>query len=309
MKRFGLLLFLLLFIILNYNGTNKRDLNEKIFFKGIEKSLIKVKDNLYACKYEASNFEYKIFLSNLKARKLYEMYKQSVVDSLNWKKYNIDPVFGLNYSKATVTEFYPVVNITKQGAVNFCKWLTEKYNDYPQRKYKKVLFRLPTEKEWIRAAKDSLIKTFTTDYPLFIDGKMNCNFNLINQKMIYSRDVNKDELQLKAVEVRTNEKSGRMYAGQYLISDPATETYKWLIPSTSEEGFPVRINEYKPNSLGMYNMFGNVAEMIEENGRTKSGCWKSTGYFLNPYAEDEFNGFSISCPYIGFRYFMEIIEK
>ncbi len=43
---------------------------------------------------------------------------------------------------------YPVVNVSYEAAVEFCKWLTESYNDYPQRKYKKVEIKLPSSEEW-----------------------------------------------------------------------------------------------------------------------------------------------------------------
>ena len=56
-------------------------------------------------------------------------------------------------------------------------------------------------------------------------------------------------------------------------------------------------------------MSGNVAEMLNEPGRTKGGSWASSGYYLRIDAEDEYEGFTEPSPMIGFRYFMEILEK
>ena len=43
---------------------------------------------------------------------------------------------------------YPVVNIDKKSAEEFCKWLTDKYNSTKKHKYQNIEFRLPTETEW-----------------------------------------------------------------------------------------------------------------------------------------------------------------
>ena len=55
-------------------------------------------------------------------------------------------------------------------------------------------------------------------------------------------------------------------------------------------------------------MSGNAAEMLITKGRTKGGSWGSSGYYVRIDAEDEFKDFT-SSPYVGFRYFMEIIEE
>jgi hypothetical protein len=45
-------------------------------------------------------------------------------------------------------DLYPAVNISAEAANLYCAWLTEKYNEKPNGKFKKVTFRIPTEKEW-----------------------------------------------------------------------------------------------------------------------------------------------------------------
>ena len=48
----------------------------------------------------------------------------------------------------------PVVNISYKAAKKYCEWLTMVYNGYEKKKkHMKVIFRLPTEKEWTDAAK------------------------------------------------------------------------------------------------------------------------------------------------------------
>ena len=45
----------------------------------------------------------------------------------------------------------PVVNISQAGAEAYCRWLTKKYNDSNEKEFKKVVFRLPSKKEWLLA--------------------------------------------------------------------------------------------------------------------------------------------------------------
>lgn len=71
------------------------------------------------------------------------------IDSINWRllKYSNEP-FAQYYHLHPAYLNYPVVNITYEGAVSFCKWLTNCYNLYPKRKYKNIEIRLPSSEEW-----------------------------------------------------------------------------------------------------------------------------------------------------------------
>jgi formylglycine-generating enzyme len=301
-------MFALCAFILFFAGKDKKAREEKLDLKKVEKSLAKVTDKLYACKYEATNLEYRIFLKDLKSNKQFDLYNQSIIDSMGWNERNVHyNVNGKNtdinpnaiyYHTHEAYNNYPIVNITHQGVENYCKWLTDKYNSYQKRKFKKVIFRLPTEKEWIRAAEDTLMTSYGICYP-FCDWDQTIIYQQVSPKYIaydrkkdkYSIDLNIDSLNLK---VKGPWKS--------IGFTPFSET-----PSIEPVG---RYNKYyKPNSLGIYNMLGNVAEMIQEKGRTKGGFWESTGYYLNPFGKDEFEGFTGSSKYIGFRYFMEVVEK
>lgn len=70
------------------------------------------------------------------------------------------------------------------------------------------------------------------------------------------------------------------------------------------------VESYFPNGYGLYNMAGNVSEMLAEKGRTKGGNWNSPGYYLRIDAPDEFGGQLMEpSPYVGFRVFAQLIEK
>ena len=144
---------------------------------------------------------------------------------------------------------YPVVNITYEGAENYCKWLTDKYNASQDRKFKKVLFRLPSESEWEYAAHGDSSKSF---YPwgLWLRGQN--GFYLCNFKRIGDENIRFDTLTKK-----------------YIVGNG---------PNFNDAAdITCPVDSYKPNKLGLYNVCGNAAEMIKEKGILKGGNWKSAG--------------------------------
>lgn len=67
-----------------------------------------------------------------------------------------------------------------------------------------------------------------------------------------------------------------------------------------------KVETYNPNAFGFYNMFGNVAEMIDKRGVSKGGSWFSS---IEESYVDEETKFTGADPRIGFRIVMEVIEE
>ena len=65
---------------------------------------------------------------------------------------------------------------------------------------------------------------------------------------------------------------------------------------------------YYPNGFGLYNMAGNVAEMVAEPGITHGGSWKDPGYYLQNSVKQYYTDVNKGANNIGFRYIMEVIE-
>ncbi|MEI7661936.1 MAG: SUMF1/EgtB/PvdO family nonheme iron enzyme [Bacteroidota bacterium] len=112
-------------------------------------------DNLYAARCEVTNQEYREFLTDLISTNQAEEYLKCRYDSTQWIRkfpiYNNETHPG-NYHSHPAYNKYPIVNISMEGASCYCKWLTDKYNSDAKRKYRKILFRLPTESEWEKLA-------------------------------------------------------------------------------------------------------------------------------------------------------------
>lgn len=284
-KTHSLLLILIGIILIAASNKDITDLSAR----DIQKSMAEISDRLYAGKWEVSNLEYNCFLNDLIAKNEMEKYNTSFIDSSGWTRINLSfKSVAKHYHSNKIYNNYPVVNISYNGAVNFCEWLTDKYNIDNKRKFKKVEFRLPTENEWITAAEGG---KENAQFPWGGAYKKNSKcWPLCNYRQIDQTYIKKDS-------------SGKEFIIDFTSSlnaeSPSSPKTRYLISS---------IRSYYPNAFGLFNMSGNVAEMLTEKGRTKGGCWNSTGYYVQIQAEDEFAGFEKPSPFIGFRYFMEVVE-
>ena len=244
----------------------------QIDVKQIDRSLAKINDRLYASKFEVSNKNYREFLTALiKENRIAEL-SIARIDTLKWNENNS---FSSNnpyieyYHKHPAYNDYPVVNVSYEAAQLYCDWLTITYNSTPKRKFNKVKFRLPSEKEWEMAARggDSLAK-----YPW---------------KGEFLR--NKEGLYLCNFARETNDTIG--IAGK--LNDSADIT--------------AQVNAYYSNGFGLFNVSGNVAEMISEKQFVKGGSWQSTPEYLTITSKQSNDGNSKQS--VGFRVFMEVVEK
>lgn len=236
----------------------------------IVKNLEKVNEQLYASNTEVSNKQYADFLEALRDAHDTQTLAISQIDSTQWRtKESYNEPYVSYYHQHKAYENYPVVNISYNAALAYCNWLTKQYEQSSHKKYKKVIFRLPSEKEWEIAAQAGNNQAV---YPW----KENTFVNSKGQILANFKRGNGDTTGVAA-----------------FLNDNADVT--------------APVKSYWPNAFGLYNMAGNVAEMTASNNIVKGGSWKNTAENLIITNAQKYDGSPKAN--IGFRCFMQILEE
>ncbi len=283
MKSISYISFSLLLLILFAFRNNSNPIPAGIDIKIIDKSVTKINDTLYAGKYEVSNMLYLAFEKSLTEANKTDLLNITQIDTSNWTEYftNNEPFVEMYYRNPAYKDF-PVVNISFEAANLFCQWLTDEYNAAPKKMFKKVLFRLPTENEWEIAARSGTSTPYPWGNKLIVDYQVMCNYKRIGDEYIKYDSITKKHI----------------LDYQYSID---------IKPKANEPVFiTAPVISYIDNDYGMYNVCGNVAEMVNIKGISCGGGWKSSGGDVTVASRGKYNNFAND---LGFRYFMVIIEK
>lgn len=231
---------------------------------------------------EVTNGQYMEFINDMAARGDQSLMNEIRVDSSQWKlphQYS-EPVLAFPdlYHRHPAYRDYPVVNISRKAAELFCSWLTEKYNTHPSKKTGKLRFRLPTEQEWCYAAQagnHDNVFAWTGPYERNHYGAFMANFTRISQSNI--RYDSTGQLVYK----------GEISSGNHYIYEDSKD-------------YTTPVISYWPNAWGLYNMSGNVAEMVN-TGSARGGSWHTPLYYLQVLVPDPRGYGDQPNPYTGFR--------
>ncbi|MDH4470962.1 MAG: SUMF1/EgtB/PvdO family nonheme iron enzyme [Fluviicola sp.] len=276
----------------------------------------------YIGAYEVSNLDYLEYLYSLRNTNM-DAYTTALPDTTVWIK---GEGFGNKYLdyylRHPAYNHYPVVGVTHQQAERYCEWLTERYNENPDRKHKKVRFRLPTKNEWMYAAfsganyeepkKGKTTSTlYTADIFLFPwpqkasagydhamlndQGEPLANFKLIDQSSV------------QYVDGTLIHQNDTITEGFYISMPGYVNFGPAMLKEDSDYSAPVY--SFLPGLSGLYNMAGNVEEMVAEYGITKGGSWNDTGYYLQNTTEETYDSSTETTPYRGFRLAMDVLEE
>lgn len=292
-----------------------RVVHRQLDLRDIDRSARVIRDNLYAMESEVTNIQYNDFLSYLEDYNKMELRKKYGFNLDGYEKsvkefYEIYQKPSAETKRRAQDNFnnHPAVNISHESAVEYCKWLTDQYNNSPKRKkFKKVLFRLPTLKEWQIAA---------LGYPKFQSWDIRENF----VEVIMSKDTNR---MLEGPKQKMKYDDSMMYPwfraypirsrvynqfGCYLGNFKITTDRNCPSRALAYDGFTMTafVSAYFPNDIGLYDVVGNVAEMIDEKGKACGGSWNDLPENSTIYSVKDYRGPDET---VGFRVFMEVIEK
>jgi formylglycine-generating enzyme required for sulfatase activity len=246
--------------------------------KNLENSFKKITERVYMAETEVTNQQYNYYLSALLEQKDFTTLMIVKSEKVDWRGLlpdnlkNLDDktLFRNGLPDAGVC---PAQNMSYEAAVSYCTWLTNFYNneDPEKRKWKKVVFRLPTETEWTIASRGKFDKSYS--YPWAFNTPQNpkgCFLSNYNCAYEDCKDCK--------------------------ISD-----------KISKDGalFTAKADSYFPNDFGLYGMIGNVAEMISPRGIAKGGSWEDIPALCTIQSQKKYTNPS---PAIGFRILMEIVE-
>ena len=78
--------------------------------------------------------------------------------------------------------------------------------------------------------------------------------------------------------------------------------------------FTAKVNSYNANDFGLFNMSGNVAEMVyddypSKNSGTAGGGWMSNAEEIKILGPDPYQGLTEAHPNVGFRVVMTAFES
>lgn len=231
--------------------------------------------SFYMSSSEITNLQYTEFLSDLLRKGDLKNYNIAKVDSTGWTRSfpedYMQPM-AQYYHAHPAYQNYPVVNITKEGADLYCKWLTAKYDSLSNGEMK-LKFRIPNRSEWMRAASGNnlgAVYSWGSTQLRNEEGSMLANF-----------------LTMGSENIARNPTTGKM------------EVVK-TVSSMDNDGADLiaKTQSYVPSEFGFYNMNGNVSEMVSDGKFAVGGDWYSPGYDIRNASIKEFDGAE---PTVGFR--------
>lgn len=241
--------------------------------------------NFYMATSEVTNLDYRTFLFDLLIQGKKEEFLRAKPEQSLWVNCTGISRFDVYkdvYFSDIKFNYFPVVNISAEGAEMYCEWLKELLLE----KSPGCEVRLPEEKEWIKAAHG--------DFP--------------NGAFPWGRDSIQNRRNLFLANV-SNQKLKEKFKQPINYPSPMKTNPDAYTTAGRALGFDsvatVNVFSYNPNDFYLYCMCGNVSEMVYVDGskkiKTKGGNWNSDFEHCKINAEDEFKDGSKPSPMLGFR--------
>jgi len=227
---------------------------------------------------EVSNGDYMAFVDALRASGDEAALKVAMPDPKQWAQIGagVEP-YETHYHTHPAYTNYPVVNVSREGALAYCQWLQDALaKEAGAAKYE---VRLPSRTEWWYAANGGHERApYAWGGPALRNAK---GCTLANFRLVGDENVRRDPATGKAE----------------VIEHPVVAMGS-VASLVENADITAPVHAYSPNDFGLYNMNGNVAEMLAEPGQAAGGSWRSPGYDVRNASLMTFNGPS---PEVGFR--------
>ena len=205
---------------------------------------------------EIANIHWLEYLHYIQRDSSETYYQSALPDTTVWEKeLAFNTPYVSNYLRYPGFRYYPVVGVSWEQAVDYCRWRTEAVNmqrameyygedyidgDIPPIESGIYLpeFRLPTEAEWEYAA-----------------------YGQVGDQWL---DENQTQRRLYPWDGRTIRSSKRGSVGKFQANfKRGRGDYAGIAGALNDAGFvTMNIYEYAPNDFGLYNMAGNVNEWV-----------------------------------------------
>ncbi len=199
---------------------------------------VKYNDTLFIDETEISNFSWKEFefwIRNKHGINSPE-HKAVIPDTLVWTENNsYNEPFVSHYYQHRAYRDYPVVGISYEQAQAYCKWRTERVRNF------------------ISLSK----KNYNVDFEYRLPTKYEW------ESLSYNGTIELSNYGF-------NEKGNRKFNS---VWEPDT-TKKKAVNDIDNADVTAPVYSYWKNFFGLYNMIGNVSEMVLEKGISKGGSWR-----------------------------------
>jgi hypothetical protein len=226
-------------------------------------------------KTEVSNIEYRTFLFDLLLQGRKDDFLKAKPDQNQWivlsKGQNSQ--MKEHYFSHSAYNHYPVVNISREGAEMYCKWFSQELDKVVEEKKRNFYndVRIPMREEWVMAAS--------------IEGK----------NKVYPWEGE-----------QTQNSEGLILANFKRLPNVMDS-----ITHSDSTDITAPVKSYWANDFGLYNMSGNVAEMVYVGTTTRSagtagGGWMNTAEEIKILGSDPYAGITDPHPCIGFRVVMTV---
>jgi len=192
--------------------------------------------------HEVSNEDYRMYLEVLKQENNAESLRQARVRNEQWEHQLNAKDYAEHYHVHPAYSDYPVVNVTYLGALGYCDYMTKKLNTLMRKTGIQVKVRLPFDIEIIRAG---IADNHRWVYPWEGDAFVN-----------------------KKGEALSNHKGN---AANHVHSK------KGKVGPITTKGYLMPVQSFLPSPLGVFNLSGNAAEMINVPGVAVGGSFLDAG--------------------------------